>query len=130
MIGPIVSLLIIGLIAGALARLLVPGNQKMSIRMTIALGVAGSFVGGFLDYVIFHKDAGEGALQPSSITGSVIGAVIVLLIWMKVGRRRKPLHQRANAYDVREPTCRDRANGASPPIRARPTQAAHLTVTE
>jgi uncharacterized membrane protein YeaQ/YmgE (transglycosylase-associated protein family) len=46
MLGLIVSLLIIGLIAGALARLVVPGRQDMSILMTIVLGVIGSFVGG------------------------------------------------------------------------------------
>jgi uncharacterized membrane protein YeaQ/YmgE (transglycosylase-associated protein family) len=48
MLGLIVSLLIIGLIAGALARLVIPGRQDMSIVMTIVLGVIGSFVGGFL----------------------------------------------------------------------------------
>ena len=87
MLGLIVSILIIGLIAGALARLVVPGRQHMSILMTIVLGVIGSFVGGFLGYIIFHQDAQNGFLQPSGIIGSFIGAVIVLLIWLKVGDR-------------------------------------------
>ena len=87
MIGLIVSILVIGLIAGALARLLVPGKQNLSVVMTIVLGVVGSFVGGFLGYLLFHKDSAEGFLQPSGIIGSVIGAVIVLLIWLSVGRR-------------------------------------------
>lgn len=60
----------------------------MSILMTIVLGVLGSFVGGFLGYLIFHKDAHSGFLQPSGVIGSFIGAVIVLLIWLKVGDRR------------------------------------------
>jgi len=51
------------------------------------LGVVGSFVGGLLGYLIFHKDASQGLLQPSGIIGSVIGAVIVLLIWTRVGAR-------------------------------------------
>src|SRR6476661_755341 len=76
-LGLIISLLIIGLIAGALARLLVPGRQDMSIGMTLVLGLIGSFVGGFLGYLLFHKDSQDGFLQPAGIIGSVIGAIIV-----------------------------------------------------
>jgi hypothetical protein len=47
MVGLIISLITIGLIAGALARLLVPGKQDISIPMTILLGISGSFLGGF-----------------------------------------------------------------------------------
>jgi uncharacterized membrane protein YeaQ/YmgE (transglycosylase-associated protein family) len=86
MLGLIISLLIVGLIAGALARLIVPGRQHLSILATIVLGIVGSFVGGFLGYLIFHKDAGSGFLQPSGIIGSVIGAIIVLLVYLKAGR--------------------------------------------
>ena len=87
MIGLIVTILVVGLIAGALARLLVPGKQNLSIPMTIVLGVIGSFVGGFLGFLIFGKDSAQGFLQPAGIIGSVIGAVIVLVIWLKVGGR-------------------------------------------
>jgi uncharacterized membrane protein YeaQ/YmgE (transglycosylase-associated protein family) len=89
MLGLIVSLLIIGLIAGALARLLVPGRQNISVGMTIVLGIVGSFVGGFLGYLLFHKDAQDGLLQPAGIIGSIIGAIIVLLIWMRFGTRSR-----------------------------------------
>ena len=88
MLGLIVSLIIVGLIAGALARLLVPGRQDISILMTIVLGIVGSFIGGFLGYLIFHKDSSGGFLQPSGIIGSIIGAVIVLLIWTRVNGNR------------------------------------------
>jgi len=87
MLGLIISLLIIGLIAGAIARLLVPGRQNIGIGMTIVLGIIGSFIGGFLGYLLFHKDGSEGFFQPSGIIGSVIGAVIALLIWQRVGNR-------------------------------------------
>jgi uncharacterized membrane protein YeaQ/YmgE (transglycosylase-associated protein family) len=85
MIGLIVSLVIIGLIAGALARLAVPGKQDLSIGGTIVLGVVGSFVGGFLGYVLFHHHSQNGFIQPSGIIGSVIGSIIVLLLWLRFG---------------------------------------------
>jgi len=87
-LGFIITLLIIGLIAGFIARALVPGRDPMGVIGTIVLGVVGSFIGGFLGYVIFHKDANEGALQPSGIIGSIIGAVIALLIYRATARGR------------------------------------------
>ena len=87
MIGLIISLLVIGLIAGALARLIIPGKQNMSILMTIVLGIVGSFVGGLLGFLIFQHDPTDGFFQPAGIIGSIIGAIIVLLIWTRFAGR-------------------------------------------
>lgn len=89
MLGLIVSLLIIGLISGAIARLLVPGKQNLSILATIVLGIVGSFIGGFLGYLIFHKDGQDGFFQPAGIIGSIIGSVIALLLWIKFGGKAR-----------------------------------------
>ena len=88
MLGTIIGLIVIGLIAGFIARAVVPGRQSLSVLQTILLGIVGSFVGGFLGYLIFGRDSGSGLLQPAGIIGSVIGAVIVLLIWTRVAGRR------------------------------------------
>jgi uncharacterized membrane protein YeaQ/YmgE (transglycosylase-associated protein family) len=83
----LIVLFISGLIVGAIARLLVPGRDPMGLLGTAVLGIVGSFVGGFLGYVLFHKDASQGALQPASLLGSIIGAVIALLVWRAISRR-------------------------------------------
>ena len=83
----IISLIIIGAIAGFIARALVPGKDPMGVGATILLGIVGSFIGGFLGWALFGKDLSEGALQPSGIIGSIIGAVIALLVYRAATRR-------------------------------------------
>ena len=92
MIGFILFLLIIGVVAGYLARLLVPGRDPMSAAQTVVLGIVGSFIGGFIGYVLFHKDGEDGAFQASGLIGSVVGAVIALLVWRAIqSRSHRPL---------------------------------------
>lgn len=87
MIGFLLYLLVIGIVAGFLARLLVPGRDSMGIGATILLGIVGSFIGGFLGWALFGKDLADGALQASGIIGSVIGAVIALLVHRAMSHR-------------------------------------------
>jgi uncharacterized membrane protein YeaQ/YmgE (transglycosylase-associated protein family) len=87
MIGFILYLLVIGVVAGFLARLLVPGRDPMGIGATILLGIVGSFIGGFLGYLLFDADFDEGAFQASGFIGSIVGAVIALLIYRAVSKR-------------------------------------------
>jgi uncharacterized membrane protein YeaQ/YmgE (transglycosylase-associated protein family) len=79
----IIWFLIVGLVAGALARLIVPGRDPMGLLATMVLGIVGSLVGGFLAKVLFNDNNGVG------IFGSVVGAVIVLLIWNTFVRERR-----------------------------------------
>lgn len=81
MIFALIALLFIGLIAGFIARALVPGDDSMSIGKTMLLGVVGSFVGGALGYLIFGADIGDGAVQASGLIGSIVGSVIALVVY-------------------------------------------------
>ena len=85
----IILLIIVGAIAGFIARAVVPGKDSMGILQTIVLGIVGSFIGGFIGALIFGKDAIDGLLQPSGIIGSIVGAIIALLVYNAVtGRKR------------------------------------------
>lgn len=77
----VMYLLVVGLIAGYIARLLVRGTGDMGFFATLLAGVVGSFIGGVLGYVLFGWDDDEGWLQPGGIIGSIIGAVIVVMLW-------------------------------------------------
>ena len=88
MFGTILGMIIIGAIAGFVARALVPRDGVSGVIPTIVLGIIGSFVGGFLGYLLFGKDMAAGALQPSGIIGSIIGAVIALLVSRAMNGRR------------------------------------------
>ncbi|HET7016820.1 MAG TPA: GlsB/YeaQ/YmgE family stress response membrane protein [Streptosporangiaceae bacterium] len=88
MLTYIIVLIIVGLVAGAIARLLVPGRDSIGIFGTILLGIAGSFVGGFLwNLIEFHRLAPH-HYHPVGFIGSIIGAVIVLLLLRMTGLER------------------------------------------
>jgi uncharacterized membrane protein YeaQ/YmgE (transglycosylase-associated protein family) len=78
----IIGFLILGLIAGAIARLLVPGRDPIGWVGTIVLGCVGALVGGFLGRAIFNDNNGVG------LFGAVVGAVICLLIYNAVAKPR------------------------------------------
>jgi uncharacterized membrane protein YeaQ/YmgE (transglycosylase-associated protein family) len=84
----IITILVVGLIAGFIARAVVPGDDSMGVVATIVLGLVGSLIGGFLGYLLFGRDAADGAFQTSGLIGSIIGAIIALLIFRAVGRRQ------------------------------------------
>jgi len=88
MVAFIIILLIFGVIAGAVARLLVPGRDRIGLLGTIALGVVGSFIGGFLQNLIFYHTLSISRLHPAGIIGSIIGAIVLLLILRMSGHER------------------------------------------
>jgi len=79
----IITWLIIGLLAGAIARLLVPGRDKMGLIATMVLGLIGSVVGAFLASALFGDNDGVG------LFGSTVGAILLLLVWHAYTRRQR-----------------------------------------
>ncbi|MBL9019927.1 MAG: GlsB/YeaQ/YmgE family stress response membrane protein [Myxococcales bacterium] len=82
----ILMTLIVGLIVGALAKLIMPGKDPGGAIVTILLGVAGSFIAGMLGHALGWYEVGDGP----GIIASVIGAVILLAVYRAViGRGRR-----------------------------------------
>jgi uncharacterized membrane protein YeaQ/YmgE (transglycosylase-associated protein family) len=82
----ILATLIVGLVVGAIAKLLMPGKDPGGIIITMLLGVAGAFVAGFLGRALGWYDS---ASSGPGIIASVIGAMILLGIYrLLIGRRR------------------------------------------
>lgn len=83
----VIGWIVFGLIAGFIARAVVPGKDDIGLLRTILLGVVGSVVGGVL-FGLFT--VGLRGFQPAGWIGSIIGAIIVLVIYNKVtGRKRR-----------------------------------------
>ena len=72
-----------GFVAGLITRALVSGPSPRGCLPTTALGLVGSLVGGLLSYLLFGKDLDEGAFQLSGLLGSILGAVLVLLVYRR-----------------------------------------------
>ena len=75
----IIRLIIFGFVIGVIARFLMPGPQPMGIILTTVLGVAGSFVGGYLGHLLHGGE--DGCWQPAGWIGSIIGAALLLLAY-------------------------------------------------
>jgi uncharacterized membrane protein YeaQ/YmgE (transglycosylase-associated protein family) len=89
MVSFIIGLVVIGLIAGFLARAIVPGRDPMGIGGTILLGVVGSFVGGFLaDLWYRNGHVNDAAMHTAGLIGSTVGAIVCLLVYRLANGRR------------------------------------------
>ncbi|HEV8230536.1 MAG TPA: GlsB/YeaQ/YmgE family stress response membrane protein [Candidatus Limnocylindria bacterium] len=81
----LIAFLLVGLVAGFIARALVPGPDPMGWLGTLVLGIIGSLVGGTLAALIW---GGTLEISASGIIGSIVGSIIVLLIWRAMSGRR------------------------------------------
>ena len=79
--------LIVGLVVGALAKLVMPGKDPGGIVITALLGIAGAFIAGALGHSLGWYEIGEGP----GLIASIVGAVILLAIYRAVARPRRVL---------------------------------------
>jgi uncharacterized membrane protein YeaQ/YmgE (transglycosylase-associated protein family) len=79
----IISYIIVGFIVGLIARAIMPGAQQLGFIMTTLLGIAGSIVGGFIAR-LFSKPEPGSTFHPAGFIMSIIGAIILLFIWIKL----------------------------------------------
>jgi uncharacterized membrane protein YeaQ/YmgE (transglycosylase-associated protein family) len=79
-------MLIIGLVVGALAKLVMPGKDPGGIIVTMLLGIAGSFLAGLIGRGVGWYEQGQSA----GFIASVVGAIIILAIYRLIVRRRRP----------------------------------------
>jgi uncharacterized membrane protein YeaQ/YmgE (transglycosylase-associated protein family) len=77
--------IIIGFVAGLIAKFIVPGNREPSgFILTTILGIVGAFLATFLGQSLGWYQPGEGA----GLIGAIVGAVIILVVWAALARRR------------------------------------------
>jgi uncharacterized membrane protein YeaQ/YmgE (transglycosylase-associated protein family) len=80
--------IVIGLVAGLLARLLMPGPNPMGWVSTLILGLVGSMVGGFISSLLFGTNPGDPGFHTSGIVMSTIGALVTLSLYLWYQGRR------------------------------------------
>lgn len=81
----IIWMFIVGIVVGAIARLIMPGAEHLGFFLTGVLGIAGSFLGGFIARM-FNAPADGSVIHPAGLVMSVIGALILLYAWQHLAR--------------------------------------------
>ena len=82
----IIGWCVFGLIVGAIARFLMPGRQQMNLLLTMALGIVGSFAGGFISSLLFGNS--DSLMNPAGWMMSIVGALIVLFVYGKLAKAK------------------------------------------
>ncbi|RCK68889.1 MULTISPECIES: GlsB/YeaQ/YmgE family stress response membrane protein [Desertihabitans] len=84
--GTIIAYIVIGLIGGAIAKLILPGKQGGGWIATIILGIVGALLGGFLGGLLFDVSYSD-VFSIQGVITSIVGALIILVIWGLISRR-------------------------------------------
>jgi uncharacterized membrane protein YeaQ/YmgE (transglycosylase-associated protein family) len=86
----ILGWIVLGLLAGAIAKAILPGDDPGGIIITMVIGIVGALLGGFLGKALFGVDTVDNFFDLSTWLTAVIGAIILLLIYrLAVGRGRR-----------------------------------------
>ena len=82
----IILFVVFGFVIGLIARAILPGRQSMGLIATTLLGIAGSFVGGFLAALVTHSHITD--FNTAGVLGSILGAIVLLLVASRFSGRR------------------------------------------
>ena len=89
----ILAFIILGLLAGIIAKAIMPGNDGGGIIVTTLLGIVGAFVGGWLGGLLFDVDPLDSFFDISTWLSAIVGSLIVLFIYnMVTGRNSTRVH--------------------------------------
>jgi uncharacterized membrane protein YeaQ/YmgE (transglycosylase-associated protein family) len=88
MLGDIIGWIVFGLIAGAIAKFLMPGRDPGGIIVTILIGIAGAFIGGFIAKALGFGDPIDEFFDLSTWVAAVVGALVILFAWNALSGRR------------------------------------------
>lgn len=89
----IIAFLILGLIAGAIAKVILPGDDPGGILVTMLIGVVGAILGGFLAGLIFDANPVDEFFSLSTWLAAIIGSIILLLIYRVVTDKQRTSHR-------------------------------------
>jgi uncharacterized membrane protein YeaQ/YmgE (transglycosylase-associated protein family) len=84
----IIGWILLGLIAGALAKFILPGSDPGGIVVTIIIGIIGAVLGGFIAGALFNVNVNESFFDLATWVSAIVGAIILLLIYRAVTSRR------------------------------------------
>ena len=85
----IIAFIILGLIAGAIAKALLPGDDPGGFIITALIGIAGALLGGFIASALFDADPMDEFFDISTWLTAIVGAIILLLIYRLIAGRRR-----------------------------------------
>jgi uncharacterized membrane protein YeaQ/YmgE (transglycosylase-associated protein family) len=88
MVGTIIGAIIVGAIVGALARLVLPGKQNISMLVTIVLGILGSLIGSWLVYQLGYSNSNGGFKIIPFLAGIVVAAVLIVIYGNVTGKKQ------------------------------------------
>ena len=85
----IIGWIVLGLLAGLIAKRIMPGAERMGFILTTLLGIAGALLGGFLASALGFGDPIDEFFDISTWIGAIVGALVILFIWNAISQRRR-----------------------------------------
>jgi uncharacterized membrane protein YeaQ/YmgE (transglycosylase-associated protein family) len=84
----IIAWIVLGLLAGMIAKAIMPGGERIGLILTTVLGVVGALLGGFLAKALGLGDPIDEFFDLSTWIAAVVGALVILFLWSAISRRR------------------------------------------